>query len=146
MKLILNYQGYFLAPDDESYKWLQDHVQPKQDVEVEVSGAQWRQRTSQQNKAMHQFFKMLAKAFNDAGCDQRAVMAKMKEGVEVPWSEEAVKSVIWKGIQDAILGKDKTSELTPEEVSKVYEVVNRFTTDRFNVHVPFPDRFGPING
>lgn len=140
MKLTLEYQGYYLKPDDESYKLLQQECQPRQVLTVEAKD--WRTRTSQQNKAIHVYCGELAKALNGSGMDMRAVLAAMKEGVEIPWTMDLVKDVIWRQIQQAMVDKESTTRLSPEQVSKIYEVVNRFTAERFGISMPFPSRFG----
>lgn len=104
--------------------------------------ARRKQRTDQQRKAIEVYCRELAKAFNAAGLDQRKVFEAMKEGVEIPWHQEAVKAEIWKRLQEWALGKESTTELEPAEVSKIYDIVNRWTSERFGVSVRFPDRFG----
>lgn len=100
------------------------------------------QRTNQQRKAVEVYCRELAKALNEAGLDQREVFSRMKEGAEIPWSQDTVKENIWKQIQSAMLMKDSTTDLETVEVSQVYEVVNRFTASRLGVSVRFPDRHG----
>lgn len=140
MKLTLEYQGFYLKPNEESYALLKEECQPRQIIVVEAK--EWRTRTSQQNKAIHVYCGELAQALNGAGLDMRAVLAAMREGVEIPWSMTLVKDVIWRQIQNAMVDKESTTRLTPEQVSKVYEVCNRFTAERFGISMPFPSRFG----
>lgn len=90
-------------------------------------------RTLQQNKALHKYFELLATELNDAGLDMKKVIT-----VDVPWSAETIKEWIWKPVQKAQLLKESTTELTTDEVNKVYETVNRLMAEKFNVHVPFP--------
>ena len=94
------------------------------------------QRTSQQNRSMHLYFAQLAEALNDAGLDMQTTMKHYK--VEVPWTPESVKEVIWKLVQDKMFGKRSTTELTTEQVNQVYEVVNRFTVKLGMESIPFP--------
>jgi len=100
-------------------------------------------RTDQQRKAIEVFCRMLAGAFNAQCFDQRKVLAAMKDGTEIPWDQDSVKNSIWRQIQVAVLQKESTTKLAPAEVSRVYNVINKFTIERFNISVPFPDRFGP---
>jgi hypothetical protein len=99
-----------------------------------------RQRSGQQRKAIEVYCRELARALNDAGMDQRAVMAHMREGFEIPWSQERVKDVLWREVQRAMLGKESTTQLSREEVAKVYEPLNRWTSSTLGVGVPFPER------
>lgn len=102
------------------------------------------QRTDQQRKAIEVYCRELAKALNAAGYDQRAVMSEMKEGVEVPWRQESVKETLLKPIVKAVLKKDSTTKLDTAEVSKVYDILNRWTSEKFGVSVLFPDRFSQM--
>jgi len=94
------------------------------------------QRTGQQNRAMHLYFTMLSEALNDAGLDMQTVLKHYK--IDVPWTPESVKAVIWKLVQEKMFGKEHTADLTTDEVNKVYEVVNRFTAKLGMESVPFP--------
>lgn len=109
---------------------------------VYLSWSTEKPRTGQQNKALHLYLTELAFALNAAGFDQRKVLAAMRDGVEIPWSPESTKENLFRPIMRAILGKESTTELETSEVSRVYEVLNRFTADRFGISMNFPDRFG----
>lgn len=94
-------------------------------------------RTSQQNRAMHKFFDLLADALNDAGLDQRKVL---KPSVDIPWSAFAVKENLWKPIQHALYGKMSTTELDKsQEIDKVHEVLMRHISEKFHLeYIDFP--------
>lgn len=94
-----------------------------------------RQRTTQQNKALHVLFRMLAEELNDAGLDMRKTL---KQSVDIPWDPKTVKEYLWRPVQKAQLGKDSTTELTTEEIDKVFDTINRHLGERFGLHVPFP--------
>ncbi len=78
---------------------------------------------------------MLAEELNEAGLDMKAVL---KPTVDIPWNTINAKEHLWKPIQEALLHKDKTSNLNTDEVTKVYEVINRHMGQKFGIHVPFP--------
>lgn len=105
---------------------------------VEFHWTEGRQRSDQQRKAIEVYCRILAKELNDAGLDQRAVLAKMREGVEIPWRQETVKDVLWREVQMASLGKASTTNLGRDEVSQVYEILNRWTSSALGVGVEFP--------
>lgn len=49
-------------------------------------------RTEQQRKSLHLWFRHTAKALNEAGISQEVFMAALiKHGLDVPWTEEAFK-------------------------------------------------------
>ena len=50
---------------------------------------------------------------------------------------ELVKKYMWVGIQKALFNKDKTSDLNPEEVDRVYEVMSKALVEKYSVNVRF---------
>ncbi len=94
-----------------------------------------KQRTTRQNKALHQLFGMIAKELNNAGLDMRRTL---KPEIDIPWSTDTVKNYLWRPIQEAQLGKESTTELTTKDIDKVYNTMNRFFGEKLHVHVPFP--------
>ena len=92
-------------------------------------------RTLAQNKAMHLYFTMLADAFSDSGQDMRKVL---KPSVEIKWTPEAVKEYLWKPVQEAMFQKKSTTELSTDEITKVYEVLNRHSAEKFGIGIQFP--------
>jgi len=93
-----------------------------------------KQRTIQQNKALHKFFELVANTLNDAGMDMRAVL---KPDVEIPWDKETIKTYLWKPIQKIMTKKEHTADLTTKEIDKIYEVLNRHLAER-GIHEAFP--------
>lgn len=93
------------------------------------------QRTNQQNKALHVLFRLLADNLNNAGLDMRKTL---KPGVEIPWSQAAVKEYLWRPIQKAQLHKDSTTELTTVEIDMVFDTINKYMGEKFGMHTPFP--------
>lgn len=93
-------------------------------------------RTSQQNRALHLYFTLLADALNDAGFDMRETI---RQDVDIPWTPETVKEYLWRKIQIAYLKKQSTKRLKKKEIDKVYDVLNRVIGERTGVFVPFPN-------
>lgn len=93
------------------------------------------QRTLQQNKALWLFYQLLADELNAAGLDQRKVL---KPSVAIPWSKDSIHDMLWLPIQEAMYGTDSTTQLTSEQIDKVYDVLNRHLGETTGVHVPFP--------
>ena len=91
-------------------------------------------RTSQQNKALHKYCSLLSEALNDAGLDIRKTM---RADVDIPWTETAVKELIWRPVQKAVTDKTSSAQLDRSEVSKVFDVINRHISQK-GVSVPFP--------
>lgn len=93
-----------------------------------------KQRTTQQNRALHKYFELLAETLNDAGLDMRAVL---KPEVEIPWSKMTIKEFLWKPVLKVYLGKRSTADMTTKELDEVYDIVNRHLA-KHGVHIPFP--------
>ena len=93
-------------------------------------------RTIQQNKSLHLWFSLTAKALNNAGLDMRKTL---KQDVDIPWSKDTVKEYLWRPIQKLVLNKKSTTKLLKvEDIDKVYDVVNRLFGEKFGLHIPFP--------
>ena len=83
------------------------------------------QRTSQQNKALHVYFELVADALNSAGFDIQKTIEKSP--IDISWSRESVKELLWRPIQKTIYSKQSTTELEKsKEIDAVYENLNRF--------------------
>ncbi|HEB13358.1 MAG TPA: hypothetical protein ENI13_00075 [candidate division CPR3 bacterium] len=94
-----------------------------------------KQRTIQQNKALHVLYELYAEALNEAGLDMREVL---DESVDIPWSKDTVKNYLWRPIQKTQLEKSSTTELTTKDIDKVFETLNRYLGEKHGLHVPFP--------
>lgn len=91
-------------------------------------------RTSKQNSAIHAYCREVARELAAGGHDFRNVL---KQGIEIEPSMELVKKYMWVGIQQAMFGKDRTSDLDPSEVDQVYEVMAKALVEKYNVNVQF---------
>lgn len=97
-------------------------------------------RTEKQNNALHKYFEQIAEALNAEGYDVRLVLQVIAEkGVDFMWSKEIVKEVLWRKVQQKYLGKKSTTELdSTGEITQIYDMLNKFLSEEFQVHVPFP--------
>jgi len=114
---------------------------PQGDVIITITKA-GKSRTLTQNKALHLWFDMLACALNDAGFDQVKVIDIMEDGIDIPWSKETVKQILYKPILEAMTNKTSTSEMDTVEPSKVYDTLSRWLVTKGLPAPQFPDRFG----
>lgn len=79
----------------------------------------------------------LAIILNNAGLTFNCAMGK---GHKSYWSESKVKALIWHKVQKLQFDIDSTTKLDTEQVSKVYELINRYTSSQFGVSVVFPSK------
>lgn len=103
-------------------------------VEVELRTA--KTRTARQHRALHVFCRTLAMALREKDMDTKKFF---KEGFEVPFTTEIVKDNIWKPIQKALTDKESSKQLTTNEVSQIYDTINKLLAER-GIHVPWPSR------
>lgn len=94
-------------------------------------------RTPKQNSSIHLYCRELAVRLNESGYDMRKVL---KQGVDIPWDEKAVKTHLWKPIQKVMFDIESTTELNRKQVSEVYEVLSRHLAEKTGVSMPFPHR------
>ena len=92
--------------------------------------------TRTQQNALHKGFELLATALNDAGYEMKEVLAA--KSVDVPWTKESVKEVLFKPIMSAMIQKGSTTEMNKVEVSEVWLVLQRHLAENFGVNVDFP--------
>ena len=92
-------------------------------------------RTLQQNRALHLYFEMLADLLNVSGLDMRKTL---KPTVDIPWSGNTIKEFLWRPIMKAQLLKNSTTEMTTQDIDKVFDTLNRHLGERFGLHIPFP--------
>jgi hypothetical protein len=93
------------------------------------------QRTSQQNKALWKWFELLAAELNAAGLDQRTVL---KPSIAIAWDKDDIHDQLWIPVQKAVVKTGSTTELTKQQVSEIYDVLNRHLSEKFGVGVQFP--------
>ena len=99
---------------------------------------EYKQRTSQQNRALHKYFKQVADELNQAGYTVQLVL---KEKMDLDWNEKSVKELLWKSSQEALTGKKSTTELKKvEDIDVVYEHLTRHLGEKFGISVPFPSQ------
>jgi hypothetical protein len=74
---------------------------------------------------------------NDSGLDMRVVL---KPTYSIPWTKENFHDHIWIPIQRALYKTDSMRDLTKEQVSKIFEVIERELGEKHGLdHVPFPN-------
>lgn len=94
-----------------------------------------KQRTLRQNNSIHLLFKILADELNENGLTMQKVL---KPGVDIYWTPESVKEYLWKPVQEAMLAKKSTTELTTKEIDQVFEVISKHLGEKFGLSLVFP--------
>jgi hypothetical protein len=116
-----------------AHKLLTEYMKTVEVVE-EVKG----KRTSQQNRALHMAFSLLAESLNNSGLDMRALL---KPEVNVPWTQHTVKEHLFKPFMRLMTGKESTTELTKTggEIEQVWNTLMRELGEKHGIEfIPFP--------
>mgnify|MGYP007071657283 CR=1 FL=1 len=92
-------------------------------------------RTSQQNRALHEYFKLLSESLNDAGYDMKKLVRKE---IDIPWNPMTIKEYLWRPIQKIVLGEKSTTKLTSESINQIYDIINKTVSERTGISIPFP--------
>ena len=119
---------------DNDIKKLIDFVLKAKDQSIEVK-IHKHTRTNRQNRALHLYFDLLSEALNGGGFDMKAVMGD----VEIPFTPETVKSHLWLPIQKAYLETDSTTKLKTNDVTTVYDILNKHIGERTGISINFPN-------
>lgn len=91
-----------------------------------------KQRTLRQNNAVHKYCTEIADELNAAGI----AMDVFVKNISADHTMETVKS-LWRAFAKAKYGKTSTADLSSDEITKIYEEVNRHVS-QFGIHVSFP--------
>lgn len=110
---------------------------PQDKEKTEETTPHPKQRTSQQNRALHKFYTLLSNELNTKGLDVRKVV---KQGYDIWWTPEMVKEIIWRPFQKVKYGTDSTTLLTKhEQIDAIHEDIMRNLGEKFGVdYIDFP--------
>lgn len=99
--------------------------------------------TKQQIKALNLYCDHVAETLNEHGLYINVVLAKLS--VDGLWSKLRVKELLWRKIQEDLLGKISTLQLNSDEVTLVYDALNKALGETFGEHIPFPSEEEILN-
>jgi len=95
-----------------------------------------RQRTEKQNNSLWLGMEMLARALNDGGLYMNKILR-----VDIDWTKNTCMEQLFRPIMKALLGKQSTTELTKDEISKVWDVLFRELSEKHGVeYIPYPNK------
>jgi uncharacterized protein YeaO (DUF488 family) len=101
---------------------------------------EYKNRTTQQSRAIHLYLEQLAEELDKKGVTIQDVVREIKKA-EIRPTMELLKAILWKPIQWIMFKKKSTTELkVVGEIDRVYDVINKFVAERWEVCVPFPSQ------
>ena len=93
--------------------------------------------TDNQRKAAWLYMTQKSEQLNDVGLDMRVVL---KPTYSIPWTKENFHDHVWIPVQKAMYKTDSMTALTKEQVSKIFEVIERELGEKHGLEfVPFPN-------
>jgi len=92
-----------------------------------------KQRTLQQNRALHKWCAQVARVLNESGKDMKVVL---KPEVDIPWTTYTVKDHLWKPILQIMLGKESTTEMNTVDPTQICETITRHIGQSQGVVLP----------
>ena len=95
-----------------------------------------KKRSSQENRALHVFFQNIAYELNRLGLEFTFRGIKGME-IETTYTPDIVKQFLWKPLQDALLKKSSTTELTHNDIVMIFEILGKHFAER-GVEISFP--------
>jgi len=130
---------YWRINSDQTLNFFIERLQElyKKHHYLEIQWQIGKQRSHQQNNALHLWCALLAKELNDAGYD---MVHFFDEGADIPWTKMMVKEMIWKPVQKVMTEKVSTKEAHKVEYIKIYDVLNRHLAQKKGISVPWPSR------
>ena len=126
-----NTQDFFIA-------YVKDQVE--QGI-VRVYTIQKADRTFRQNNALHLLFRRMAEGLNDAGF---GIPHPMNSDMEMPYSEESIKTLLWTPIIQSLYSTTRSSHLDTEQLSHAAEVLIDAVNLSTGVYIPFPHPHHPL--
>lgn len=96
-------------------------------------------RTLNQNRAIHLWLTIVADELNKRGFTVQQIVEKIRRA-EIRPTMEVLKEVVWRPYQKAATHKESTTQLNKSEVDKIYEGLNLWLGEHFELYVPFPSK------
>lgn len=95
-------------------------------------------RTETQSRALHLYFQLLADELNNSGW---SIQKFLSHAVEINWTKNSVKELLWRPIQKMLVEKQSTTALDKvTEIDLIYDHINRHVSELTGIHVEFPHR------
>jgi hypothetical protein len=93
--------------------------------------------TRQQQKSLHLYYQLLADSLNDSGW---TIQKFLKHAVEINWTKDLVKELLWRPIQKMLVQKSSTTKLDKtQEIDLIYDHITRHVGELCGVHVAWPN-------
>lgn len=95
-----------------------------------------KKRSSQENRALHVLFQNIAYELNRLGLEFTFRGIKGME-IQTTYTPEIVKEFIWKPLQNALLSKSSTTELTHSDIQMIFDILGKWFAEN-GIEIVFP--------
>ena len=109
-------------------------IEPNGAYEIEIKLLP-KGRTSLQNRALHKYCDLVAKELKAKNLTVQEVLS---HGIERDFDMDTVKAVLWKPLQKAVTGEEKTSKATTKFYAKVYHYLSHHLATNFGITTAWP--------
>jgi len=93
--------------------------------------------TPNQKGAMYIWLRDLAVILNDAGLERVVIMEELaKHGIELPWTRDSAKELLWKPILKVQAQKESTEDQSTTNPSEISMIISRRLSERYGVTCP----------
>jgi hypothetical protein len=110
-------------------------IKPNGEYSIEIKRLP-KSRTSLQNRALHKYCDLVAKELKAKNLTVQEVLS---HGIERDFNMETVKAVLWKPLQKAVTGEEKTSKATTKYYAKVYKYLSHHLSLNFGITTAWPE-------
>ena len=95
-----------------------------------------KKRTTQQNRALHKWFALLAEQLNLAGYD---IKKTLSQNIEHPWTPTLIKELLFRPTMKSYMSKLSTTKLTTKEIDPILDVITKYLGENLGLDCPpFP--------
>ena len=95
-----------------------------------------KKRSSQEDRALHVLFQNIAYELNRLGLEFTFRGIKGME-IETTYTPEIVKEFLWKPLQNALLKKSSTTQLTHNDIGLIFEILGKYFAEN-GIEISFP--------
>ena len=95
-----------------------------------------KKRSSQENKALHVFFQNISYELNRLGLEFTFRGVKGMD-IQTTYTPEIVKDFLWRPLQNALLKKSSTTELTHNDIQMIFEILGKWFSEN-GIEIVFP--------
>jgi hypothetical protein len=93
-------------------------------------------RTLKQNASLHKLFQHISDELTELGHTFKFEGINIKS-IDIPYTPAIVKECIWKPLENALLEKSSTTELTSNDIEMIFDVLCKWFGEK-GVHIVWP--------